>query len=83
MYRHGSHPYLTGLAIVGGLYYMGLEGALIGPVLLCMLLIGYELVRHLVDSFSRSATGPEAGRPTARPDRFSMFETSQSLNSSF
>ena len=77
--RHGSHPYLTGLAIVGGLYYMGLEGALIGPVLLCLLLVGYELVRNLVDSFGRSASA-------ARPERFSMYATmyepTQSLNTS-
>ena len=77
-YRHGSQPYLTGLAIVGGLYYMGLEGALIGPVLLCLLLIGYELVRNLVDSFGRPAGAASA----ARPERFSMYEPTQSLKTS-
>jgi predicted PurR-regulated permease PerM len=45
-----ANPYMFGLSIAGGLVTLGIEGAVIGPMMLCFLVIVMECYKMAIQS---------------------------------
>uniref|UniRef100_A0A5K3FAL6 Golgi apparatus membrane protein TVP23 n=1 Tax=Mesocestoides corti TaxID=53468 RepID=A0A5K3FAL6_MESCO len=76
-YRLAGHPYLTGLSIAGGLYYFGIEGAFVGPMVLCFVLVGVNLYRCLM---LESTDRAQVTRETALRTRVASIDRYRSVN---
>lgn len=46
--KGGGHPYLTALSIAGGMFWLGAEGVIMGPLLLCALFVAINMSTYIL-----------------------------------
>lgn len=46
--KGGGHPYLTALSIAGGMFWLGPEGVIMGPLLLCALFVAINMSTYIL-----------------------------------
>ena len=58
------HPYVTGLSFVGGVFFFGVEGVVLGPMVLCMMQIAKQV--YVGRRRAQQALRPPGGATTRR-----------------
>ncbi|XP_076366732.1 transmembrane protein 245-like isoform X2 [Tachypleus tridentatus] len=72
-----GHPYLTGMAIAGGIMCMGVKGAFLGPMLLCFLIVAINMYTAWLRGVS-----PSVWKTTKKKEMISIDkDTPQDLDS--
>ena len=62
-YRQGIHPWITGLSIIGGVYWTGIPGAIYGPLLLCAVYVILSMYTGVLKEIPLETTAAAGGLP--------------------
>jgi predicted PurR-regulated permease PerM len=70
----GAHPYMTALSVVGGLYLIGIEGIVVGPLLLVVATVILQYINNRAGSSKQRTTTHRADTQTPlRPKKLKDF----------
>ncbi|GAB6032073.1 hypothetical protein CHUAL_010438 [Chamberlinius hualienensis] len=53
----GGHPYLTGLSVAGGMFCLGVEGAIVGPLILCCFFVVINMSTSMMNESPMATPG--------------------------